>query len=386
MKSVILFAMLGICLSGCAYYSQSGAPAPSSGATSAEATSSAATSSKAAAFREVDAPPRTVQSAFSRPESLGDTRIKGVRFIGKTVSDIDDTLAFYQQAVPFELVSRYRIMADQVFQPDMMVKKYDEIEIALIKTPTVFLQLVDFDPDRKEPPFIKPVYGPGYTHICFQSPASDPAFSKFKKAGLDMVTTGGELVDIGGYGIVYAYGRDPDGTMIENEIMDRPTRSERAWISHIGGATSDIDRMIAFYTKFIGYGARRTGAYSGNKKIDAIAGIDGLVLRSSWFVVRNMQVEFWQYIKPPTPVRKEPAKIDQLGYNMTAFEVTDVDAERDRLAAEGIAMIGPAKINGGWKIYYAYDPDGNVISIQQNISAPAQLSIDDMLWIDPTTY
>ncbi|QTD57455.1 VOC family protein [Parasphingorhabdus cellanae] len=330
--------------------------------------------------------PRTVQSDFFRPSTLGDTRIKGVRFVGKTVSDIDDTIAFYQQAVPYELVHRYRIPASEIYLPGMMDRKHGEVEIALIKTPTVFLQLTDFDPDAKEPPFVKPVYGPGYTHVCFQSPASDQAFSKFKQAGLDIVTIGGELVDIGGYGIVYAYGRDHDGTMIENEVMDRPTRQEKAWISHIGGATSDVDRMIAFYTKFIGYGARRTGEYSGNKKIDAIAGIDGLVLRSSWFVVRNLQLEFWQYVTPPTPVRDAPAMVDQMGYNMTAFEVTDADAERKRLAAEGIKMMGPAIMSRGWKIYYAHDPDGNIISIQQNMSAGKDESIDAMLWIDPTTY
>ncbi len=330
-------------------------------------------------------PPRIVQTPFFRPESLGDTRIKGVRFIGKTVSDIDQSIAFYQQAVPFELISRYQVAASDVYHPEMTSRQYGNIEVALIKTPTVFVKLVDFDPDAKAPPYVKPVIGPGYTHICFQSPATNPALPKFQEKGLDMVSRNAP-VDLGGYGVTYAYGRDPDGTIIENETVDRPRRQDSAWITHIGGATPDADRVADFYTKFIGYGPRRRGEYSNFPNMDNIVAIDGVALRSAWFAVRNLELEFWEFVQPATADRTEPADVDQIGYSMTAFEVTDADAERDRLAKLGIKMVGPAKISKGWKIYYTYDPDGNVISVQENISAQKTESIDDMMWIDPTTF
>ncbi|MEP2103123.1 MAG: VOC family protein [Parasphingorhabdus sp.] len=330
-------------------------------------------------------PPRIVQTPFFRPETLGDTRIKGVRFIGKTVSDIDQTIAFYEQAVPFELISRYRVSASEIYHPEMTSKQYGNVEVALIRTPTVFVKLVDFNPDAKTPAYVKPVIGPGYTHVCFQSPVTDPALPKFLEKGLDMVSRNAP-VDLGGYGVTYAYGRDPDGTIIENETVDKPRRQDSAWITHIGGATSDADRIADFYTKFIGYGPRRRGEYSNFPNMDNIVAIDGVALRSAWFALRNFELEFWEFVQPATPVREEPAKVDQIGYNMTAFEVTDADAERDRLAKLGITMVGPAKLSKGWKIYYAYDPDGNVISIQENVSAPKSESIDDMMWIDPTTH
>ncbi len=362
MKNVVATLLLGLCLSSCM---QTAPAAP-------------------VAVAATDAP-IIKQSGYFRPTSLGDTRIKGVRYIGKTVSDIDQTIAFYKQGVPFDLVKRYRVPASELFHSEMMTKQHGEVEIALIRTATVFVNLIDFNPDVKEAPYAKPVYGPGYTHICFQSPAIDPALAKFEKAGLDMVSRNAP-VDLGGYGVTYAYGRDPDGTMIENETVDRPRRSDSAWITHIGGATSDVDRMVAFYTKLIGYGARRRGEYANFKRIDDVAGIDDLVLRSSWFALRNLEIEFWEYVKPATPVRDEPANVDKIGYNMTAFEVTDADAEAKRLQKLGIEIVGAAKISQGWKIYYAYDPDGNVISIQQNLFAPKSQSIDDMLWIDPTTF
>ncbi len=322
---------------------------------------------------------------FFRPASLGDTKIKGVRYLGKTVSDINRSIAFYEQAVPIELIARYQIPSDELFLPQMMTKAYGKIEIALLKTPTVYLQLVDFEPQAATAPNDKPVSEAGYTHICFQSPSTDSAFHKFRKAGLELISRGDGLVDLGGYGVLYSYGRDPDGTMIENEVVDRPRRGDAAWITHIGAATFDADRMTEFYTKLIGYGARRRGEYSGNPRIDAIADIDDLSLKSSWFAVRNMELEFWEFVNPETGLRPRPA-VDQIGYNMNAFEVTDVESERVRLEALGIKMLGPARLSNGWKIYYARDPDGNFISIQQNISADKGHSIDDLLWIDPTVF
>lgn len=327
--------------------------------------------------------PNIKQTDFPAPKSLADNRIKGVRFIGKTVSDIDQTVAFYQKAVPFELVKRYRVPVSEMFHAKMVSKDHGEVEVALIRTATVFVKLIDFDPDVTEKPYMKPVFGPGYTHICFQSPATDPALSKFDKTGLKMVSLNAP-VDLGGYGVTYAYGRDPDGTIIENETIDRPRRDDKAWITHIGAATSDMDRTVEFYTKFVGYGPRRRGEYSNFKKIANIGGLDDVILRSGWFLLRNFELEFWEYIEPKTPVRDAPAKVDQIGYNMTAFEVTDADAERARLEKLGIKTVGSVKMSQGWKIYYLHDPDGNVISIQENISAPKAESIDDMMWLDPT--
>lgn len=325
------------------------------------------------------------QDGFFRPATLGNTRLKGVRYLGKTVSNIDRSLEFYKQAVPIEMVMRYRIEANRLYLPEMMAGQYGDIEIALVRTPTTFLQLVDFEPDADTPPYAKPVNEGGYTHICFQSPSTNPAFGKFRKAGLDLVSRGNGLVDLGGYGVLYSYGRDPDGTMIENEVVDRPRRSDAAWITHIGAATFDADRMTEFYTKFIGYGARRRGEYSGNPRMDAIADMDNLSLKSSWFAVRNMELEFWEFVNPKTSDRPAPM-VDQIGYNMNAFEVTDADAERERLKDLGIKILGPARMSKGWKIYYARDPDGNIISIQENVSAPQAHSIDDLLWIDPTVF
>ena len=146
--------------------------------------------------KPVSSKPVIKRQDFPAPKSLADNRIKGVRYIGKTVSDVDATIAFYQSSVPFELVKRYRAPARELFHKGMMSKNFGEVDVALIRTATVFMQLIDFDPAVKEKPYAKPPQGPGYTHICFQSPATDPALTKFENIGLERLSINAP-VDLG---------------------------------------------------------------------------------------------------------------------------------------------------------------------------------------------
>lgn len=327
--------------------------------------------------------PVTNNQADTSTENL--VGIKGVRFIGVTVSDIDETLAFYQSAVPYKLIRREMVAARDLYPASFMADDYDQIEVALVEARNVFVQLVDFDPSAPAEPFIRPVSGPGYTHMCFISPSEDSAFPKFRDAGLSMVTRGDAPVDLGGYGMRYAYGRDPNGTMIETEVADKPRRDGGPWVGHIGSATPDADRMSEFYTQILGYGPRRRGEYSKRPLIDQVVGYDDTIVRSSWFVSRNLEIEFWEYISPRTPTRDRPAMLDTVGYNMVAFEVDDLEAERARL--EG-TVVFEASIETpfGWRVAAGLDPDGNIIALHERTTAPASESIDEMLWIDPETF
>lgn len=305
------------------------------------------------------------------------TTIKGVRYVGVAVSDIDATLDFYGPIVNYEVVKRYKAKGAAI-DKGLVSKPPRRVEIALIRTPTVFLKLTDFDPKRATTAPDRPVIGPGYTHICFQSPATSSAFEKFRNAGLRMVTRGGAPVDIGGYGVVYAYGRDPDGVMIENEVLDKPRRTEPVWVTHVANVTPDIDRMVGFYETILGYPPHRRIERENNEKLDAIADIDDLKIAGGWFRTRNFELEIWHYARPLTPPRAAPAALDEIGYNEIAFEVGDLDAEIARLTPAGVAFLGAPRMVDGWKVVYARDPDGNLLSFQQNIGAGPAESIDGM--------
>lgn len=298
--------------------------------------------------------------------STDDLAVEGLHHAAITVSDIDATVAFYSKAVPYKVVKRFRIKGS-AFPRKLLSRKFKEVEIAWVQMPTGIIQLMDFEPGRAAAPNVRPVIGPGYTHICFQSSSKDPAIKRFMTAGLSIISRFDKPdgVDIGGYGVRYAYGRDPDGIMIENETLDAPRRSESAWITHIANTVHDRDVMLAFYTKLLGRGPHRTIEREGNAKLDAVADIDNLAIKGGWFNVGNMEIEVWEYVRPKTPTPADDRHLDEIGYNAIALEVTDLKAQQKRLKKLGIRLAGPDIRIGGWKVQYGYDPEGNLFSLQQ---------------------
>ena len=313
------------------------------------------------------------------PASLAPTN-KGVRYVMSSVSDIDRTIDFYQQSVRYEVVKRYHVDSGQ-YAPSLLSTAAGPAEVALIKTPTVYLKLIDFDLTSDTPGDAGSIIGPGYTHICFQSHVDDSAYVKFQTAGLQMITRGDGPADRG-YGTAYAYGTDPDGTMIEMEVQERPRRGERDWIGHVANATPDLERMLAFYELLLGYPAHNRAEIAGSTWADSVGDIDGLVMKGGWSVVPNLGLEFWQFDAPQTPERARPATLDQIGYAYIAFEVSNLDAEISRLTQNGVQFSGEPITDDGWRVVFGYDPDGTLFSLQQNVSGDPDESIDALAWID----
>lgn len=323
---------------------------------------------------------------FAAPEA-----IKGVRHIGITVSDIDETVAFYSAAVPYEVVDRRRIPASS-FPAEIIEKREGDVEVAIVRTPTVFLQLLDIDPDADAAPLRRPVNGPGYTHICFQSPSTAPKYDVFKDVGLDILSRGEVPVDMGGYGVTYAYGFDRDGIMIEMEQLTpaviaahgelgRRRSQYPAWPTHIANVPGDKATTVEFYTAILGHGPRRELPPSKRTTFDDVVDIDDIEISASWFEAGNFELEFWHYHEPKTPLAYTERMLDDIGYNSVVFEVTDLPGTVARLETEGVKFAGPAFELGGWLVRYARDPEGNLLGFQQRTTAPADRSIDDMLWL-----
>lgn len=300
----------------------------------------------------------------------------GMHHAAITVSDIDATVAFYSRAVPYKVVKRFRVKGS-AFPKTLLSRRHSAVEIALVEMPTGFIQLMDFEPGIPAPPNVRPVIGPGYTHICFQSSSKDPAINRFMAAGLSVISRFGKPdgVDIGGYGVRYAYGRDPDGIMIENESLDAPKRDEAAWLTHIANTVHDRDVMVAFYEKLLGRKPHRLLEQENRPRLDDVAGIDNLAIKGAWFNIGNMELEVWEYSRPRTPAPSGRRKLDEIGYNAFALEVADLKAERVRLKKLGIESAGPIVSMGGWKVQYVYDPEGNLIAVQQNLKASSNESV-----------
>jgi catechol 2,3-dioxygenase-like lactoylglutathione lyase family enzyme len=309
-------------------------------------------------------------------KTVSDAPVIGIQQVTMTVRDIDATIAFYQKAVPVKLVRRFRLPGSR-FPAALLSKPARSVDVAILALPTGHIQLLDFAPGRDSAPNPQPVIGPGYTHICFQSSASDPAILKFKSAGLDVISRFGKPdgVDIGGYGVRYAYGRDPNGIMIENETLDKPRRAEAAWMTHIANTVHDRDAMLAFYGLLTGRKPHRTIETANNPRLDDVAAIDGLSIRGGWINLGNMELEVWEYFTPRTPASVGTRKLDSIGYAYAALEVLDLPRETARVRASGVKLVAGQRDIGGWSTQFALDPEGNIIALVARSAAPASESV-----------
>lgn len=316
------------------------------------------------------------------------TSIKGINHVGLSVKDMETALAFYQGATGFELVSRSTIKdnleANTLFGSDAV-----EVEIAILKAPNLWFELYEFKANQDTPLNKMPPQGPGMTHTCFQSTNDDSAYDKFIKAGATLISKGETPVDLGGYGVTYAYAHDPEGNMIEMEQLDENVLKRAGytdemrkngltlWMTQVGLATSDIDQLMRFYQKVLAIAPYRVTELKDNPRADDIAGVDDLHLLGGWFKMNKKAkvIEIWQYINPETEVAKNSQRPYSLGYSFS-LEVGDIAFEYDRLTDLGVEFISKPVKFGHYLQAYARDVDGNVFALRQPIDPDSPYSLN----------
>lgn len=315
------------------------------------------------------------------------TTIMGVNHIGISVVDLDKVLAFYQNASGFELIKRETVKgsttADKLYGYEGI-----EYEVAILKAPNMLFELTAFKHNHDAGVSTMPVIGPGMTHTCFQSPKSKSGFEKFKKAGANVLSRNNKPVDLGGYGVTYAYAYDPEGNMIELEQLDGEILARSGydstwknldydlWMTQVALVTHDIETLMSYYQSVLGIKPYRTGAYEGKPKLDELIDIDNTSLLGGWFKMnqKSKVMEFWQYRNPVTPKNTAVRQSTDLGYSFS-FEVTDIQKEYKRLKAQGVDFISEPQLMGEFWQVFARDPDSNIYSLRQTVNPLSTYSV-----------
>ncbi|MFT4633681.1 MAG: catechol 2,3-dioxygenase-like lactoylglutathione lyase family enzyme [Candidatus Azotimanducaceae bacterium] len=286
----------------------------------------------------------------------GPSAVKGVHHIGISVADLAQSLVFFEGATTLTCHSRngFSGTGAATTQP---------LDVAILKGPNSYIELMQFDEEAHGAAKAIPVEGPGITHICFQSPADLLMYNMFTHQQATPVTRGSGPIDLGGYGVHYAYLRNSDQTMFEVEQIDHPQFEGPVWIAHVALVSHDIDRLVDFYAKLFGIEPyRRTNKVVG-PRVEEVTNIDNVRIRAAWFNIGNMVIEIWEYLIPATPATGSARAFEKLGFNKFAFEVADLDTEMTRLQSMGFGFIGePMKTHLGREAY-ATDPDGNCFSL-----------------------
>jgi catechol 2,3-dioxygenase-like lactoylglutathione lyase family enzyme len=136
---------------------------------------------------------------------------------------------------------------------------------------------------------------------------------------------------------------------------------------HIGITVTDLDNAAAF---FVALGLEVEGrSFVEGEFIDTVIGIphsrtEILMLRSP---DSGTKVELSSFVRPD-PVVPPVADANEVGLRTVAFEVDDLQATVDRLAADGYGLVGGiGEFEGVWTMAYVRGPDGILVALAERI-------------------
>ncbi len=147
-------------------------------------------------------------------------------------------------------------------------------------------------------------------------------------------------------------------------------------IYHTGFVVSDLDRSLDFYTRVIGMSIEREPVTADSPWLAEVVGYEKVKMRMAYVGVGDgHSIELIEYVLPRGETRSDQFERNKPGSAHAAMIVDDVPAWRERLEAEGIAVLGPTyerDLEFPWARYAIYfqDPDGNWLEMASRDPRP----------------
>ena len=146
-------------------------------------------------------------------------------------------------------------------------------------------------------------------------------------------------------------------------------------VHHVAIHARDIEAMIAFYTEALGFRLAARFEWGDDELIDDIVGLKGSAAKAAMLNAGNVHIEVFEYARPAPP-EAEPLRPCDRGYTHFCLEVTDIEAEWERLSRLGLTFRRRPVDLGDVKAIYGKDPEGNIIEIQQILPADHEFAFD----------
>jgi catechol 2,3-dioxygenase-like lactoylglutathione lyase family enzyme len=133
----------------------------------------------------------------------------------------------------------------------------------------------------------------------------------------------------------------------------------------------DLARMKRFYCEALGFEpVEGEGfAWADEPVMDHIVDLVGSAAKGCMLQAGTCYIEMFEYTAPPSDLDR-PLRPNDRGYTHFCIDVTDIKADIAHLEACGMTFNDRAFVDAGHvRTLYGYDPEGNVIEVQQ--CAPA---------------
>jgi catechol 2,3-dioxygenase-like lactoylglutathione lyase family enzyme len=137
---------------------------------------------------------------------------------------------------------------------------------------------------------------------------------------------------------------------------------------HVGITVADLDSVTAF---FVGLGLEVEGrTFMEGEFVDTVIGIPNS--RSEVVTVRppdgGTGLELSSFVHPDHEPGSPAAMSTELGLRNVMFEVDDLQAVVDRLAADGYGLVGGiGQYEDMWLMTYVRGPEGIIVALAQRI-------------------
>jgi len=137
-------------------------------------------------------------------------------------------------------------------------------------------------------------------------------------------------------------------------------------IHHVAVHVRDLERMIAFYHEAFGFEVvGEQFSWKDAAIVDQLIDVPGSAARGVMLRAGTCYIEMFQF-DLPAPGHATPLNPQDRGYTHFCVDVTDIEAEYERLKRAGMTFGHSAPIDMGHvKSIYGRDPEGHVIEIQQ---------------------
>lgn len=137
---------------------------------------------------------------------------------------------------------------------------------------------------------------------------------------------------------------------------------------HVGITVADLDVVSAFFVE-LGFEVEGRTFLEG-EFLDTVIGIPGS--RTEMVMLRppddGTRLELTRFIRPDHEPGSPAAMANRLGLSNVSFEVGDLQAILDRLAADGYGVIGGVgEYEHAWRMASVRGPEGIIVNLAERI-------------------
>lgn len=137
---------------------------------------------------------------------------------------------------------------------------------------------------------------------------------------------------------------------------------------HVGITVADLDKVMAF---FVGLGFEVEGrTFMEGEFVDTVIGIPNSRSEIVTLLLPDggTKLELSSFIRPDHEPGSPNAMSTELGLRNVCFEVDDLQAIVDRLAADGYGLVGGiAQYEDIWRMAYVRGPEGIIVALAQRL-------------------